>query len=158
MTTGFVAASVFLLDRIAKLLIQSTWQPGQSLLGGLIQPEYLSAQTITGNPFGGGLAVGAELFGLALAVLIALFWGGARQQRSHSVSLGFIIGALASNLFDQLAYGAVFNYLHVANLPTFSLAHAALLLGALLLAYSLLRGPHAGAAAAIDQSQAGANG
>jgi lipoprotein signal peptidase len=135
LTTAFSAAAVFLLDRIAKLLIQDS----ATLLGGLIKAEFLSASTLTGTFWGVGMAVGAELFGLTLAVLIAIFWGDMRHQRSHALSLGLIIGALGANLFDRLAYGGVLNYFHIANLPVFNLSHVALLAGALLLAYSLLR-------------------
>ena len=57
----------------------------------------------------------------------------------HLVSLGLIIGALASNLFDRIAYGNVLTYAHIANLPGFNLAHIALLAGALLLGITIAR-------------------
>jgi lipoprotein signal peptidase len=138
LTTGLSAALVFLADRIVKLLIQSL-PAGPS--GSLISPEYLNANAASGNMWGGGIGVGAELFGLALAVLIVIFWGDARRYSGHAISLGLMIGALASNLFDRLAYGSILNFVHLANLPVFNLSHVALVVGALMLAWSLLRGP-----------------
>lgn len=138
LSTGMFAAIIFLLDRIVKLLIQSL--PGGAQ-GALISPEYLNASAASGNIWSGGLGVGAELFGLALAILITIFWGDARDGAGHAISLGLMIGALASNLFDRLAYGSILNYVHFANLPVFNLSHVALVVGALMLAWSLLRGP-----------------
>jgi lipoprotein signal peptidase len=138
MSTALYAAIVFLLDRAVKLVIQSV--PAVSS-GTFIRPEFLTTNSSAGGLWGGGLGVGAELFGLALAILIAIFWGGHQRREGHSISLGLIIGALASNLFDRLAYGGVLNYVHLANLPVFNLSHIALVIGALMIAWSLLRGP-----------------
>ena len=135
-STAGAGAGVFLIDRVSKLLIQALVNP---LAGGWIRPEVLPLNAQTGGLLAGGLAVGAEIFGLALAILIAVFWGGLRRQALHSISLGLIIGALASNLFDRIAYGNGLNYVHIADLPIFNLAHIALLAGALLLAFSIVR-------------------
>jgi signal peptidase II len=137
----FAGACVFIIDRIVKLLIQSAGlQPDQSLLGGLVQSTFHTPNAVVGGLWGEGAAVGAELFGLVLALLIMYFWGANRKERSYAIGLGLIIGGMATNLFDRLAYGGVFNYVHLANLPVFNLAHVALFVGALMLAISLLRG------------------
>jgi hypothetical protein len=83
-STGLCAAIVFLVDRIVKLLIQSL--PGGTV-GALISPEYLNANAASANMWSGGLGAGAEIFGLALAILIAIFWGGTRRNRGHAISL-----------------------------------------------------------------------
>lgn len=124
--SAITAGSVFILDRLAKLLVVA------------IQPAAVS-HSAAGSPLSDALAVGAELFGVALCALILLFWGGARPQRLYSISLGCILGALVSNLFDRLAYGHVLNFIHTANLPVFNLSHVALVAGAILLAVSLWR-------------------
>ncbi len=125
--SAIVAGGVFIADRLAKLLVVAV-QPAA-------MHNSMAGATATSSAF----AVGAELFGVALCALILLFWGGARPQRLYSISLGCILGALASNLFDRLAYGHVLNFVHIANLPVFNLSHVALLAGAILLALSLLR-------------------
>ncbi|MCL4505399.1 MAG: signal peptidase II [Chloroflexi bacterium] len=138
MATASAAASVFMLDRVGKLLIQAIDGP---LFGGLLQPQLLPANSMLGGVLGNGLAVGAELFGLVLAVMISIFWGGLQRRQAYSISIGLIVGALASNLLDRLAYGNVLNYIHIASLPVFNLAHVGLIVGAALLVASLLRGP-----------------
>ena len=126
--SAIVAGGVFAVDRLAKLLVVA------------IQPAtVLTAASSGTTPTSGALAVAAELFGIALCVLILIFWGGTRSQRLYSASLGFILGALVSNLFDRLVYGGVLNFIHIAGLPVFNLSHVALLAGALLLAVSLVR-------------------
>jgi lipoprotein signal peptidase len=127
-----VAAGAFIMDRLVKLFAQTNG----ALLGGVIQLEPVSAQNLLNN----GLAIGAELIGLALCVLLVAFWGGQHKSGAYSAAFGLIIGGLAANLFDRIAYGSVMNMLHVGNLPVFNLAHLALLAGALLLAYATLTG------------------
>ncbi len=125
--SAIVAGGVFIIDRLAKLLVVAA------------QPEIIYTSMAGATATSNALAVGAELFGVALCALILLFWGGARPQRLYSISLGCILGALTSNLFDRLAYGHVLNFIHIANLPVFNVSHVALLSGALLLGVSLLR-------------------
>lgn len=134
--TAGAGAAVFLMDRLSKLVVQTLVNPAE---GGWLRPDMLSSNAFSGSIVASAVSVGAELFGLLLAILIAVFWGEMRKQALHSISLGLVIGALASNLFDRLAYGNVLNYVHISNLPIFNLAHVALLLGALLLAFSIIR-------------------
>lgn len=127
-----VAAGAFIVDRLVKLLAQTN--VNGMLLGGVIHLEPASAQNLLNN----GLAIGAELIGLALCILIVAFWGAQRKSGAYAAAFGLIIGGLAANLFDRIAYGSVMNMLHVGSLPVFNLAHLALLAGALLLAYAIL--------------------
>lgn len=125
--SAIVTGGVFIVDRLAKLLVIAA------------QPAAMRNNLAGATATSGAFAVGAELFGVALCALILLFWGGARPQRLYSISLGCILGALTSNLFDRLVYGHVLNFIYIANLPVFNLSHVALLAGAILLAVSLLR-------------------
>jgi lipoprotein signal peptidase len=127
-----VAAGAFIVDRLVKLFAQTN----AAAPGSLIRLEPASVQNLLNN----GLAIGAELIGLALCVLIVAFWGRQHKSGAYSAAFGLIIGGLAANLFDRIAYGSVMNMLHVGNLPVFNLAHVALLAGALLLAFAILTG------------------
>ncbi len=133
LATGGAGAAVFMIDRIGKLLVQAFTNP---LAGGWIRAEVAMG---TSTLMTLGVSLGAELIGLVLAVMIVIFWGAARKQVLHSVSLGLIIGSLASNLFDRIAYGNVLDYVHIEGIPGFNLAHLSLIAGAALLAYSVLR-------------------
>jgi lipoprotein signal peptidase len=138
-TVVSIAAATFIVDRLAKMLAQN----GNSMLGGLIRMEPAAAQNLVNN----GLAIGAELIGIALCALIMLFWDAERRGRAHAVAFGLIIGGLAANLFDRVTNGSIMNYIHLGNLPVFNVAHVALLVGALVLTYAILTGRSRGALA-----------
>ncbi len=125
-----VGAGTFILDRLVKLAIQA----GAASFGTLVQPVPLNATNVLGS----GLAIGAELIGLALCALIVAFWGANTRSVPRATAFGLIGGGLAANVFDRVAYGAVMNYLHIGNLPVFNLAHVGLMAGAVLLAYAIL--------------------
>lgn len=132
-----VAAGVFIVDRLVKLAVQSIegFRTGATIFGELIQlqppPEAGLIDT--------SLAVGVGLAGLALCILIAAF-AGQHANGVRAKAYGLIAGGLAANLFDRVTSGATMNYLHIANLPVFNLAHLALLAGAILLALAVLTG------------------
>jgi lipoprotein signal peptidase len=128
-----VAAAAFIVDRLAKLLAQANG----TTLGGVIRLEPAAVQNLLNS----GLAIGAELLGLALCGLIVLFWGANHRSRAYAAAFGLIIGGLMANLFDRLAYGSVMNFVHVGNLPVFNFAHAALLTGVFLLVIAMATRP-----------------
>ncbi len=84
-----------------------------------------------------GLGVGVELAGLALCLLLLLF-AFKPADRLRGWALGLLTGGLASLLLDRLTLGAPANHLQIAALPLFSLAHAALLAGAVALIAALV--------------------
>jgi len=115
-----------------------------SLIAALIGfgADRLAKQVALAQPLGEadllrtGLGVGAELAGLALCVLLLPF-ALKPADRLRGWALGLLTGGLASLLLDRLTLGAPANHLQVAPLPLFSLAHAALLAGALALIAAL---------------------
>lgn len=123
-----IAAVAFIVDRLGKMLAQSG-----VILGGIMRPEPL-------NLINNGLAIAAELTGLAICVLIVVFYGDQRKSMAYSVAFGLIIGGMVANLFDRIAYGTVMNFIHIGSLPVFNLAHLAMLAGAAVLAYAILAG------------------
>jgi lipoprotein signal peptidase len=139
-TTALVSGGVFLVDRVVKLAATGALQaPARVDIAGAIQLGIPAANALSNTFVTDVFALGAELFGIALALLIMTFWGAARPQKSYSVAFGLILGALAANLFDRLAYGGVLNFIRIADSPVFNVSHVALLAGALLLAFSVLR-------------------
>lgn len=132
-----VAASVFIVDRLVKLAVQSIegFRTGATIFGGLIQLQPPPEADLIGT----SLAVGVGLAGLALCTLIAAF-AGQQANGVRAKAYGLIAGGLAANLFDRVTSGATMNYLHITNLPVFNLAHLALLAGAMLLVFAVLTG------------------
>jgi signal peptidase II len=121
-----IAAGAFIIDRLGKMLAQSG-----TLLSSIVRPEPL-------NLINNGLAIAAELTGLAICLLIVIFYGTQSRSMAHSAAFGLIIGGMAANLFDRITYGTVMNFIHIGSLPVFNLAHVAMLAGAVLLAYTIL--------------------
>ena len=110
------------------------------ILGGLLELTPVSRNIA--DVMNSGLAIGAELAGVALALLMLIFWGVSRAAGRggmlYAVSFGLILGSMLANLLDRVVYGAVLNFIHVGSLPVFNLAHIGLLLGAMALAVSML--------------------
>lgn len=121
-----IAAGTFIIDRLTKMFAQ-----GNPLLGSFAAP---AALILVNN----GLSIAAELTGLAICLLIVLFYGARGHNMAQSAAFGLIIGGMTANLFDRVAYGTVMNFIHIGALPIFNLAHVAMLAGALLLAYNIL--------------------
>ena len=131
-TAVSLACGVFIVDRLIKLLMLSA----QNALGGLLQLDVNALLPANTNLANSGAAIAAELLGVALAALIFVFWG--RNNKLHAAALGLIIGGMAANLIDHVAYSAVLNYIHIGQLPAFNLAHVGLLMGGVLLLVSMV--------------------
>lgn len=96
-----------------------------------------------------GVAFGM-LKGYALPVLVAtplilagLFWMSMDKRRSPDrragVCLGLILGGALGNGLDRVRWGAVIDFLDFRVWPVFNLADSCITLGALLMAWNLLR-------------------
>ena len=131
-TTLSLAAGTFILDRIIKLAMLGA-QPAAE---GLLRLDASTLMPANINLLNSGAAIAAELLGVALAALIFVFWG--RSNKLYAASLGLMLGAFSANLIDRMAYGAVLNYIHVGQLPTFNLAHVALAGGVILMIVAML--------------------
>ncbi len=84
------------------------------------------------------LSVGAELAALALCLLLVCFTLKP-TDRLRGWAFGLLAGGLASLLFDRLRSGVPANYMLIAHLPAFSLAHLAILAGAAVLILAMAR-------------------
>jgi hypothetical protein len=84
------------------------------------------------------LSVGAELAALTLCLLLVCFTLKPTDQL-RGWAFGLLAGGLASLLFDRLRSGMPANYMLIAHLPAFSLAHLAILAGAAVLILAMAR-------------------
>jgi signal peptidase II len=81
----------------------------------------------------------AGLLTVAIIVgLLALAGSAILQTLLRATGLGCIIGGAAGNLIDRVAREAVIDFIAIGNWPTFNIADAALCLGFMLTASSLL--------------------
>lgn len=139
-----VAATVVLLDQVAKLAVRATLgreSPGRTIdvIGSLVVIEYAENR---GAAFGLFRGQGLALSLLALAILggLVLFY---RRQTSPTFLLanatGLIGGGAVGNLIDRLRLGYVIDFIAVGRWPNFNLADAAISIGVVVLTAAMLR-------------------
>ncbi len=78
---------------------------------------------------------------LATAVAVALGWVlvGRRQWFASRAGLALLWAGTVGNLIDRYRWGHVVDFLQVPHWPVFNIADSALVVGALLIAWSLVR-------------------
>ena len=140
-----ITISALVLDQVTKLWIKSEFALGQS------SQEYgLLRITHIHNP--GGVwgidipqALAFVLSGIALVTICVLYFRyGYQYGFVAKIACAMLIGGTAGNLVDRIAYGYVIDFIDVRlwgsfHWPTFNLADSAVVIGAILLAYSLFR-------------------
>ena len=68
------------------------------------------------------------------AVIVGLWW-----SRFFTLSTGLILGGAIGNLIDRLRIGAVIDFLDFRIWPVFNLADSCITIGALLMAWQILK-------------------
>ena len=82
------------------------------------------------------------IIGIAVILFLVLF-----MYRQFSIlntllgklSMGLIIGGTVGNLIDRLSFGYVTDFIAISSWPPFNIADSAVVVGAILLAYLLIR-------------------
>ncbi len=80
------------------------------------------------------------LVGVAALLAYALFFYRhfpLLDNRLSKVALGLVLGGTAGNLIDRLRFGYVTDFIDVGIWPTFNIADSAIVVGVIILAYSL---------------------
>jgi signal peptidase II len=128
-----IAASVFLIDRIAKFAVVKTLMTGASIP--ILPFFHITRIHNTGTLF--GLLPGAKWFFLILAVAVMLFiiLRYAFFIPKIRLALALVLGGAAGNLFDRIAYGYVIDFLDFRIWPAFNFADAAITIAVLLLLF-----------------------
>ncbi len=137
----WVAAATLLADQFSKALVQAAMSPGESIP---VLPPYFYLTYIM-NP---GAAFGLFAHRRLLFVTVTVFFlagivFGYKKLISERVftkyGLALVWGGALGNLIDRLAYGMVVDFLDFRVWPVFNLADTAIVSGACLLAFDLLR-------------------
>jgi signal peptidase II len=142
----FLAAlGVVVADQLTKLGIRASLLEGQSLFeAGFFRIVYTHNTGAAFGLFQGqsfALAILAIL-GAALLLVYALVIRHSFSPLDNLLTwtaLGLILGGIVGNLIDRLRLGAVTDFISVGWWPTFNIADSAVVVGAILFAYSLLR-------------------
>ncbi len=139
-----IALLVVAADQLSKMWIRSNLEVGQSLLEvGFFRLIYVHN---TGAAFGlfqgqSFLLTIVALVGVAVILVYALFiyrrfpFLDIMLIRS---ALGLVLGGTMGNLIDRLRFGYVTDFISIGIWPAFNLADSAVVVGAIIFAYSLL--------------------
>lgn len=137
-----LASAIAVSDQLIKAAVVRILSPGESvpLISGFL---YLSRVHNTGSAF--GILQGQNLFLIVVVTLVVgyLVWGALRGHFPGGwgrVGMGLVLGGAFGNLMDRVARGYVVDYIDFRYFPAFNLADACVVLGALALGISILRG------------------
>jgi signal peptidase II len=144
------ALAVFALDRFTKWLIEShvAFTDTFRVIPGFFDIVHSENRGVAFGLFNDGATNWStgllSLFALiAVLVIAALLWNGARLDRLSLAGLSLILGGAAGNLFDRIAWGRVTDFLEFYigdyHWPTFNIADSAIVIGSGLLLIELLR-------------------
>src|SRR5258708_17356132 len=145
-----IALAVLLLDRITKWAISQTipLEDAVNIIPGFFRLTHLentgaafSLFADSPSPFRTTLLVGFSV--AALAVVSVLLWKDRNRFHSGTLALSLILGGAIGNLWDRLSDGKVTDFLDfyfcAHHWPPFTIAHSAIVVGALLLLLRMFR-------------------
>ena len=142
---SLVALGVVVADQLSKWWIVEHLKPGQSLFeAGIFKITRFPPNT--GAAFGlfqgwsFALAIVA-IVGIALLLVYALIIRHRFPTLDNLLAwtaLGLILGGIIGNLIDRLRLGGVTDFISIGWWPAFNIADSAVVVGAILIAYSLL--------------------
>jgi signal peptidase II len=146
-----VAAAAYLLDRITKLLVEDrlAGRPPVRLIPGVLDLNYT---TNSGGAFGLGRSAPLVFAVATVVVAIAICVASLRLSRpSMAIALGLILGGALGNLTDRAVHGSGFSgsvtdFIDFQIWPVFNLADSAIVIGAIVLAFTGWRRDHRGEA------------
>jgi signal peptidase II len=138
-----VAAGAFLLDRVTKWLVvdRLAGRPPVAVIPGVLQLNYTQN---SGGAFGLGGSASWLFAGATIAVSIAIVILAFRVRRT-SVAIGMVLGGGLGNLTDRIVRGSGFSgrvvdFIDLHLWPVFNLADAAIVVGAIVIVLSSMRG------------------
>jgi signal peptidase II len=142
-----VAAVVVVADRLTKLWIMSSLQPGAEIpvIPGFFSIVYLRNPGAAFGMFANLASPARELLLIAVAVvavavLVQLVRATEPDQRIQRFAAASVIGGAIGNLWDRMAYGEVIDFLYFYwrdyYWPAFNVADSSISVGAVLLVLS----------------------
>ena len=138
-----IASALLILDRVTKYLITSVLFEGQSIP---VIPDIFHLTLVLNKGIAFGLFKGRQYFfillsGLAILSIAAYLWRRRRVGARLSLALGLILGGALGNVIDRVRLGHVIDFLDFRVWPVFNVADSAITIGAVLLAWNVLRHP-----------------
>jgi signal peptidase II len=140
-----VALTVISADQLSKIWIKSSLLPGQAIFDiGFFRlfHVYNSGAAFGIFPNSTGVLTYISALGVVLILLCAFLATRYFQVIDNvkgMVALGLVLGGTIGNLVERIGQGYVTDFLDFKVWPTFNIADSAVTVGALILAYILLR-------------------
>lgn len=113
-----VAAVVFVLDRLTKLLVVYNIPLGR--------PGFFTHVLNTGTAF--GLFKSGHYILITVSIAVIVFLAVKHSAYRSPLLLGLVMGGAAGNLLDRFLYGAVVDFINVGFWPVFNIADSAITL------------------------------
>ena len=135
-TAAATAAVVIAVDQASKVLVRGTMDVGQeNTLFGPVKLVSYRNDGVAFGAFGGG---SWWMLALVALPLIAVIVSVARSAGPRTwPAAGLIVGGAVGNLIDRVLFGEVTDFARIGSWPAFNVADAAIVVGALLLVWSL---------------------
>jgi signal peptidase II len=139
-----IALIVVVADQFTKLWIKTTLSVGQSI------PETGVFRIVhvrnTGAAFGlfQGQTLSLTIMSLIGAIMLLLYFLIIRNHlnilnnRLSRVAMGLILGGTIGNLIDRMTYGYITDFVTIGFWPSFNVADSSLVIGVIILIFSLL--------------------
>jgi len=138
---ALAVVAVFLVDQFSKAIIQSLMYQGESIP--VLPPVFYLTYILNPGAAFGILADQKMLFIVVAFLAIGGVLIGYRQIPPGRIllqlGLGLAVGGAVGNLADRLRYGQVVDFMDFRVWPVFNLADTAIVIGAVLLIWDLLR-------------------
>jgi len=131
-------------DQLSKLWIRSNLAIGESLFEvGFFRLIYVRNSGAAFGLFQGQSFILAliALVGVAVLLLYAFLFHhkiSFLDKGPGKVALGLLLGGAVGNLIDRIRIGYVTDFIDVGIWPTFNIADSAIVVGAIILAYSII--------------------
>lgn len=131
----YLTVTVFVLDRISKIILTQKLFPGESV-NVIEKIFYVTYVRNTGSAF--GLFPDATKFFIwvsiiSIILIVVFLFYIEKKDFFTKVSLTLIMSGALGNLFDRLMYGYVIDFIDVKIWPVFNLADLSISIGCLLL-------------------------
>ncbi|MGI6648082.1 MAG: signal peptidase II [Bacillota bacterium] len=138
-----IAAAALAADQIIKYLVQTHLIPWESLpiIPGILHLTYVRNPGAAFGMFANWTWVFVLVSLAVIGLLVFLYPRIANQGRLFQLALALEAGGATGNLIDRLRFGVVIDFIDFRIWPVFNIADMAIVTGAVLLAYTILKQP-----------------
>lgn len=134
-------ACVALLDQLVKYVVQLKLSPFQSIT---VWGEWVSLTYVMNQGAAFGILESQRIFLIAVAVGVFLFTWYIREElkkypRLFQLGIAIALGGALGNLIDRIRLGFVIDFIDVHFWPVFNIADIAIVLGIILILFSIAK-------------------